>query len=170
MKITGHVTFSKHPHLTSLSHCGFPAGLQQAFDKDWEAGRITFSSYRNGSDDGVLAYKLLVQTGRREKPINFNQVCSGFKPKSFRVKKCIQTMFFILAVENCGFSVVLTPTSKYLSLWHPSHGKSVLSFVIGAGRETFIKKSVSLYSSFISLSLSVCLHLVSVMTLPSPGI
>ncbi|KAG7223376.1 hypothetical protein INR49_032203 [Caranx melampygus] len=49
-------------------------GLQQAFDKDWEAGRITFSSYRNGSDDGVLAYKLLVQTGRREKPINFNQL------------------------------------------------------------------------------------------------
>lgn len=54
----------------------FPAGLQQAFDKDWEAGRITLNSYRNGSDDGVLAYKLLVQTGRRDKPINFNQVCS----------------------------------------------------------------------------------------------
>ncbi|CAG5924001.1 unnamed protein product [Menidia menidia] len=48
-------------------------GLQQAFDKDWEARRITPTSYRNGSDDGVLAYKLLVQTGRREKPINFNQ-------------------------------------------------------------------------------------------------
>uniref|UniRef100_A0A4W6CKJ2 Patched 1 n=1 Tax=Lates calcarifer TaxID=8187 RepID=A0A4W6CKJ2_LATCA len=47
-------------------------GLQQAFDKDWEAGRITHNSYRNGSDDGVLAYKLLVQTGRRDKPINFN--------------------------------------------------------------------------------------------------
>lgn len=53
----------------------FPPGLQQAFDKDWEAGRITLNSYRNGSDDGVLAYKLLVQTGRRDKPINFNQVC-----------------------------------------------------------------------------------------------
>ncbi|XP_075905578.1 protein patched homolog 1 isoform X2 [Nelusetta ayraudi] len=49
-------------------------GLQQAFDKDREAGRITLNSYRNGSDDGVLAYKLLVQTGRREKPINFNQL------------------------------------------------------------------------------------------------
>ncbi|KAF7669892.1 hypothetical protein LDENG_00100550 [Lucifuga dentata] len=49
-------------------------GLQQAFDRDWEAGRITLSSYRNGSDDGVLAYKLLVQTGRRDKPINFNQL------------------------------------------------------------------------------------------------
>lgn len=53
----------------------FLAGLQQAFDKDWDAGRITLDSYKNGSDDGVLAYKLLVQTGRREKPINFNQVC-----------------------------------------------------------------------------------------------
>ncbi|XP_008416565.1 protein patched homolog 1 isoform X1 [Poecilia reticulata] len=49
-------------------------GLQQAFDKDWEAGRITVSSYKNGSDDGVLAYKLLVQTGRRDKPINFSQL------------------------------------------------------------------------------------------------
>uniref|UniRef100_A0A3Q2PSU2 Patched 1 n=1 Tax=Fundulus heteroclitus TaxID=8078 RepID=A0A3Q2PSU2_FUNHE len=49
-------------------------GLQQAFDKDWEDGRITVSSYKNGSDDGVLAYKLLVQTGRRDKPINFSQL------------------------------------------------------------------------------------------------
>uniref|UniRef100_A0A3Q3R0V2 SSD domain-containing protein n=1 Tax=Monopterus albus TaxID=43700 RepID=A0A3Q3R0V2_MONAL len=48
--------------------------LQQAFDKDWEAGHITLNSYKNGSDDGVLAYKLLVQTGRRDKPINFNQL------------------------------------------------------------------------------------------------
>ncbi|XP_041643767.1 protein patched homolog 1 [Cheilinus undulatus] len=49
-------------------------GLQQAFDKDWEAGRITSTSYKNGSDDGILAYKLLVQTGRRERPINLNQL------------------------------------------------------------------------------------------------
>uniref|UniRef100_A0A1A8ICG7 Patched 1 n=2 Tax=Nothobranchius TaxID=28779 RepID=A0A1A8ICG7_NOTKU len=49
-------------------------GLQQAFDTDWEAGRITTNNYRNGSDEGILAYKLLVQTGRREKPINFNQL------------------------------------------------------------------------------------------------
>uniref|UniRef100_A0A3P9HNG3 Patched 1 n=1 Tax=Oryzias latipes TaxID=8090 RepID=A0A3P9HNG3_ORYLA len=51
-------------------------GLQEAFDKDWQAGRITHSSYKNGSDDGILAYKLLVQTGRRDKPINFNQLTS----------------------------------------------------------------------------------------------
>ena len=69
--------FPEHPHLTDLSGCGFPAGLQQAFDKDWEAGRITLNNYRNGSDDGVLAYKLLVQTGRRDKPINFNLVRSS---------------------------------------------------------------------------------------------
>lgn len=66
----------------------FLAGLQQAFDKDWEAGRITLNSYKNGSDDGVLAYKLLVQTGRRDKPINFNQVCIGLGPilQIFKVK------------------------------------------------------------------------------------
>lgn len=48
-------------------------GLQEAFDKDWEAGRITLNNYRNGSDAGVLAYKLLVQTGRRDRPINQKQ-------------------------------------------------------------------------------------------------
>ncbi|XP_051525361.1 protein patched homolog 1-like isoform X2 [Myxocyprinus asiaticus] len=47
-------------------------GLQEAFDRDWREGRITQGNYRNGSDDGVLAYKLLVQTGRREKPVNIN--------------------------------------------------------------------------------------------------
>lgn len=50
------------------------AGLQDAFDKDYEAGKITQKDYENGSDDGVLAYKLLVQTGCREKPINLNLV------------------------------------------------------------------------------------------------
>jgi len=79
MKITGACDLSKHQQLTDLVCCGFPAGLQQAFDKDWEAGRISSNSYRNGSDDGVLAYKLLVQTGRREKPINFNLVRVGSK-------------------------------------------------------------------------------------------
>uniref|UniRef100_W5MSD9 Patched 1 n=1 Tax=Lepisosteus oculatus TaxID=7918 RepID=W5MSD9_LEPOC len=49
-------------------------GLQEAFDRDWEAGKITQTTYRNGSDDGVLAYKLLVQTGNRDKPINFSQL------------------------------------------------------------------------------------------------
>lgn len=50
------------------------AGLQEAFDKDWQAGRIAQGNYKNGSDDGVLAYKLLVQTGRRDKPVNMNLV------------------------------------------------------------------------------------------------
>lgn len=83
MKITVHVTFSSTASTSNLSVLlWFLAGLQQAFDKDWEDGRITLNSYRNGSDDGVLAYKLLVQTGRRDKPINFNQVCSGFRAMS----------------------------------------------------------------------------------------
>ncbi|XP_066499783.1 protein patched homolog 1 isoform X2 [Hoplias malabaricus] len=49
-------------------------GLQDAFDKDWKMGRITQGDYKNGSDDGVLAYKLLVQTGRRDKPVDLNQL------------------------------------------------------------------------------------------------
>nr|XP_020014831.1 protein patched homolog 1 [Castor canadensis] len=49
-------------------------GLQDAFDSDWEAGKIMPNSYKNGSDDGVLAYKLLVQTGSRDKPIDISQL------------------------------------------------------------------------------------------------
>ncbi|XP_075455247.1 protein patched homolog 1 isoform X2 [Ascaphus truei] len=49
-------------------------GLQDAFDREWEAGKITYSNYKNGSDDAVLAYKLLVQTGNRDRPIDINQL------------------------------------------------------------------------------------------------
>ncbi|KFO74711.1 Protein patched 1 [Cuculus canorus] len=52
-------------------------GLQATFDKDWQAGRITHDSYRNGSEDGALAYKLLIQTGNKKDPFNFNQVRGG---------------------------------------------------------------------------------------------
>uniref|UniRef100_A0A4W5JSQ2 Patched 2 n=1 Tax=Hucho hucho TaxID=62062 RepID=A0A4W5JSQ2_9TELE len=51
-------------------------GLQAAFDADWEAGRITWNNYRNGTEDGVLAYKLLIQTGSKKDPFNYNQLTS----------------------------------------------------------------------------------------------
>uniref|UniRef100_A0A4W3IFK5 Patched 1 n=1 Tax=Callorhinchus milii TaxID=7868 RepID=A0A4W3IFK5_CALMI len=49
-------------------------GLQDSFDREWQAGKITYNNYKNGSDDGVLAYKLLVQTGNRDKPIDLSQL------------------------------------------------------------------------------------------------
>uniref|UniRef100_H0WM44 Patched 1 n=1 Tax=Otolemur garnettii TaxID=30611 RepID=H0WM44_OTOGA len=49
-------------------------GLQDAFDNDWETGKIMPNNYKNGSDDGVLAYKLLVQTGSGDKPIDISQL------------------------------------------------------------------------------------------------
>uniref|UniRef100_A0A6I8QS43 Patched 2 n=1 Tax=Xenopus tropicalis TaxID=8364 RepID=A0A6I8QS43_XENTR len=51
-------------------------GLQTAFDKDWELGHITEDSYRNGTEDSVLAFKLLIQTGNKKEPFNFNQLTS----------------------------------------------------------------------------------------------
>ena len=40
-------------------------GLQKAFDRDYAAGCINQERwYNNASDDGILAYKLLVQTGQ----------------------------------------------------------------------------------------------------------
>ncbi|CAH3129517.1 unnamed protein product [Pocillopora meandrina] len=41
--------------------------LQKAFDKDWEEGRITYAGWHeNASDYGVMAFKLLAQTGEKE--------------------------------------------------------------------------------------------------------
>uniref|UniRef100_A0A8C2IKZ0 Patched 2 n=1 Tax=Cyprinus carpio TaxID=7962 RepID=A0A8C2IKZ0_CYPCA len=51
-------------------------GLQATFDADWEAGRITYDSYRNGTEDGALAYKLLIQTGSKKDPFNYSQLTS----------------------------------------------------------------------------------------------
>ncbi|XP_061652658.1 protein patched homolog 1 isoform X1 [Phyllopteryx taeniolatus] len=51
-------------------------GLQAAFDSDWLAGRITSDSYRNGTEDGALAYKLLIQTGSKKEPFNYSQLTS----------------------------------------------------------------------------------------------
>ncbi|XP_078527897.1 protein patched homolog 2 isoform X1 [Lissotriton helveticus] len=48
--------------------------LQAKFDQDWEAGRITRDSYRNGTENGVLAYKLLIQTGDKKVPFDYNQL------------------------------------------------------------------------------------------------
>jgi len=58
-------------HVCFTSH----AGLQATFDADWQAGRITSGSYRNGTEDGALAYKLLIQTGSKKEPFNYSQVC-----------------------------------------------------------------------------------------------
>ncbi|XP_035107142.1 protein patched homolog 2 isoform X6 [Callithrix jacchus] len=49
-------------------------GIQASFDQDWASGRITRHSYRNGSEDGALAYKLLIQTGDSQEPLDFSQL------------------------------------------------------------------------------------------------
>ncbi|XP_023390836.1 protein patched homolog 2 isoform X3 [Pteropus vampyrus] len=49
-------------------------GIQAAFDQDWASGHITHHSYRNGSEDGALAYKLLIQTGDAQEPLDFSQL------------------------------------------------------------------------------------------------
>ncbi|XP_063976925.1 protein patched isoform X1 [Diachasmimorpha longicaudata] len=45
--------------------------LQSAFDKDYRNGCITQERwYKNASDEGILAYKLLVQTGHADNPVD----------------------------------------------------------------------------------------------------
>lgn len=70
-------------------------GLQAAFDADWQAGRITSDSYRNGTEDGALAYKLLIQTGSKKEPFNYSQVC----PRATR------NTFNRIHMDNCVFTI-----------------------------------------------------------------
>uniref|UniRef100_H3DCR3 Patched 2 n=1 Tax=Tetraodon nigroviridis TaxID=99883 RepID=H3DCR3_TETNG len=50
--------------------------LQDAFDADWQAGRLNSVGYLNGTEDGMLAYKLLIQTGSEKDPLNYSLLTS----------------------------------------------------------------------------------------------
>lgn len=53
----------------------FVLDLQMTFDKAWHAGNITMETWHeNATDEAVLAYKLMVQTGDISNPINKQQV------------------------------------------------------------------------------------------------
>ncbi|KAM8838669.1 protein patched homolog 1 [Synchiropus picturatus] len=67
---------NKLPHMWLHYFQDWLRGLQSAFDADWLAGRITSDSYRNGTEDGALAYKLLIQTGSKKEPFNYSQLTS----------------------------------------------------------------------------------------------
>ena len=54
-------------------------GLQRSFDADVAAGTITAASWmHNASDDGVLAYVLLSQTGDTDNPVDKSKVRDMF--------------------------------------------------------------------------------------------
>ena len=47
----------------------FPIGVQASFDEDWSLGRVNASTWTpEASDNTVIAYKLLLQTGKFEQP------------------------------------------------------------------------------------------------------
>ncbi|XP_064624757.1 protein patched homolog 1-like isoform X2 [Lineus longissimus] len=58
--------------------CDWLLGLQKAFDKDVAKNYITKNGWStNASDDGILGYKLLVQTGDIDSPIDKEQVMTN---------------------------------------------------------------------------------------------
>lgn len=61
-------------HLSSSVFSFFHADLQDAFDADWQAGQLNSVGYLNGTEDGILAYKLLIQTGSEKDPFNYSLV------------------------------------------------------------------------------------------------
>lgn len=84
-----HEAFVRVPHVIKNDNGGLPEfwlsmfrdwliNLQKAFDKDRLEGRITQERwYSNASTDAILAYKLLVQTGHVDNPIDKSLVLQG---------------------------------------------------------------------------------------------
>ena len=49
--------------------------MQAAFDKDWKRGRINqYGWYKNATDNAVIGYTLMLQTGDMVKPIDKSRV------------------------------------------------------------------------------------------------
>uniref|UniRef100_A0A182SC17 SSD domain-containing protein n=2 Tax=Neocellia TaxID=44535 RepID=A0A182SC17_9DIPT len=77
-----HEAFVRVSHVIKNDNGGLPdfwlslfrdwlLNLQRAFDRDYREGRITQERwYANASNDAILAYKLLVQTGHVDNPID----------------------------------------------------------------------------------------------------
>ncbi|KAA0201753.1 hypothetical protein HAZT_HAZT001986 [Hyalella azteca] len=77
-----HAAFTRVPYILKDDDGGLPdswlasfrdwlLGLQKAFDKDWKNGCINAERWHsNASDDAVMAYKLLVQTGHVDHPVD----------------------------------------------------------------------------------------------------
>ncbi|CAL1269676.1 unnamed protein product [Larinioides sclopetarius] len=74
-------------------------GLQKAFDEQWNKGCITQEGWcSNATDDAIMAYKLLVQTGRIDNPVD---------------KSLVKTMRL---VDRNGI-INTKPFYNYLSAW-----------------------------------------------------
>ncbi|CAL4069872.1 unnamed protein product [Meganyctiphanes norvegica] len=81
-----HEAFTRVHHIIKNDDGGLPEfwlslfrdwliGLQNSFDKDWRDGCITQEKWhRNASEEGILGYKLLVQTGHVDNPIDHSLV------------------------------------------------------------------------------------------------
>lgn len=77
-----HEAFVRVPHVIKNDNGGLPEfwlslfrdwliNLQKAFDRDYREGRINQEKwFPNASDDAILAYKLLVQTGHVDNPVD----------------------------------------------------------------------------------------------------
>lgn len=84
-----HEAFVRVPQVIKNDNGGLPdfwlsmfrdwlINLQNAFDRDYKLGTITQERwYRNASTDAILAYKLLVQTGHVDNPIDKSLVTTN---------------------------------------------------------------------------------------------
>lgn len=62
--------------------------LQEVFDDEWKRGFLNKDGWKEGaSADGILAWKLAVQTGHVDHPVDVTQVCVKSSTQIFRVTK-----------------------------------------------------------------------------------
>lgn len=79
--------------------------LQNIFDSELQSGCVTQEGWHNNaSDDAILAYKLLVQTGRVDNPVDKSLV-SLLSPKVPNNVIYCETIFLCLLIKTCFINV-----------------------------------------------------------------
>jgi hypothetical protein len=81
--------------------------MQSAFDEDWKRGRISRDGwYKNASDNAVIGYILMLQTGDLVKPIDKNRVS--------RIDICFYFLLIFYKIEFSYLNQVLFIIYKHI--------------------------------------------------------
>ncbi|XP_039274094.2 protein patched homolog 1-like [Styela clava] len=88
------------------------SNLQDSFDKDWSLGYINETTWKpHASDEGVLAFKLLLQTGKLEETTDFGRI--GCEPPN---NKPCQKVNIVRLVSDDGI-IREDAFYNYLTAW-----------------------------------------------------
>lgn len=85
----------------NVNICLFIADLQDEFDEAWTNGEVNSSTWiPQASDKTVLAYKLLIQTGKADDPIDSGRI--GCKVSSMPCERVCLFFYLFTSLNVCA--------------------------------------------------------------------